>query len=181
MIRAFANDAFSRFITSQKRGLSREEAWKTMAQVAGSWALVGFGPWVAEELASGAPVGRIGPYAAEGWPDFEIGWSIFPEFRGRGYAVEGAAAAIEWVHNALGRNHVIHLIHPLNKVSQRVARALGAELTSEWEWPSSERTEIWTTSWERFTASSAHSGCHEDRLGGRVARAAPRSRSALDG
>lgn len=158
MIRAFADDDFSRFITSQKRGLSREEAWKSIAQVAGSWPLMGFGPWVVEERASGVPVGRIGPYAAEGWPDFEIGCAIFPEYQGRGYAVEGAAAAIAWAHEALSKDYVIHLIHPLNRASQRVAIALGARFTAVWEWPSSDRTEIWTTSWEAFVESSAFRG-----------------------
>jgi RimJ/RimL family protein N-acetyltransferase len=127
--------------------------------VAGIWATSGYGMWIAEERSSGAPVGRLGPWAPEGWPDFEIGWAIFPGHQGKGYAVEGAAAALCWAHEALGREHVIHLIDPLNTASERVAAALGAEITGTWDSPLGERINVWTTRWERFAATEAFGAC----------------------
>jgi len=156
LMAAFADDEFSRFITREGRGLSREEAWRPIALMAGSWAASGHGQFMVDERATGLPVGRLGPWNPEGWPDFEIGWSIFPEHQGKGYAVEGAAAAIIWSHEALGRQHVIHLIDPRNAASERVATVLGGEMTDEWVSPSGIEARIWTTRWDRFVETEAY-------------------------
>jgi RimJ/RimL family protein N-acetyltransferase len=153
---AFAKDEFARFITRERRGLTREEAWRGLAVVAGSWLVSGYGQWIVEERASGAVVGRIGPWAPPRWPDFEIGRAIFPEHQGMGFAVEGAAAAVVWAHEALGRDYVIHLIDPLNRPSERVAAALGGEVTGTWDSPLARGARIWTTPWEKFAATPAH-------------------------
>jgi len=155
LFRAYADDGFARFITRQGRGLDRAEAWWASTMVAGSWAVSGYGMWIVEEKASGLAVGRVGPWAPEGWPGFEVGWAIFPGHQGNGYAVEAAAAAIAWTHDALGRGEVIHLIDPLNAASERVAKALGAEPTGSWDSPLGEKVNVWTTRWERFVAASA--------------------------
>jgi RimJ/RimL family protein N-acetyltransferase len=163
MMRAYADGDFSRFITRQQRALSREEAWWSIAMVAGSWAVSGYGMWIVEEKASGEVAGRIGPWAPEGWPDFEIGWAIVPGHQGMGFAVEGAAAAIAWALEALGRDHVIHLIDPRNTASERVAAALGAEVTGIWNSPLGEKANVWTTRWDRFAETPAWAR-HRDHL-----------------
>jgi RimJ/RimL family protein N-acetyltransferase len=155
LMRAYREGDFARHITAEKRALSRSEAWAAAALVAGSWPVSGYGQWIVEEQASGEPVGRVGPWAPEGWPDFEIGWAIFPWSQGKGYAVEAAAAAMVWVHEALGRDHVIHLIDPLNTASERVAASLGSEATGRWDSPLCPGAGIWTTRWERFAATPA--------------------------
>ena len=156
LMTALADDDFARFITRERRGLTREQAWRALAIVAGSWAVDGYGMWIAEERASGEPVGRIGPWAPAGWPDFEIAWAVFPKHQGKGYAVEAAAAAFVWAHETLGRDHVIHLIDPLNVPSEGVAAALGAEVTGTWRSPLAEGARIWTTRWQRFAATAAY-------------------------
>ncbi|HEV2865898.1 MAG TPA: GNAT family N-acetyltransferase [Allosphingosinicella sp.] len=156
MIAAYGTDDFSRFITREGRALNRREAWAALAIVAGSWAVSGYGQWIVEERASGAVAGRIGPWAPEGWPDFEIGWAVVPEHQGKGFAVEGAAAAVVWAHEALGRDYVIHLIDPRNGPSERVAAALGAEVTGTWDSPLSHGARIWTTRWDRFVTTAAY-------------------------
>ena len=153
---AYAHGDFARFITREARALNPIEAWRNMAGVAGSWAVSGYGQWIAEERATGLPVGRIGPWAPEGWPDFEIGWAVFPAHQGKGFAVEGAAAALIWAHEALGRDHVIHLIDPRNLASERIAAALGAEITGEWDSPLAPGVRIWTTRWARFIETPAY-------------------------
>jgi RimJ/RimL family protein N-acetyltransferase len=156
LIAAFADDGFSRFITREKRGLDRVEAWRLVSLVAGSWAAMGYGQWIAEERATGLPVGRVGPWAPEGWPDFEIGWSIFPPHQGRGYALEAAAAAMVWAHEMLDRDHVIHLIDPANSASARVAVRLGARRTGRWVVPTGEEVPVWTTQWKNFIETAAY-------------------------
>jgi RimJ/RimL family protein N-acetyltransferase len=81
------------------------------------------------EKASGRWMGRLGPYQPEGWPGTEVGWSLHPEAWGRGYAREGASAAMDYAFDVLGWDEVIHcIIDPNNAPSQRVAIALGSQL-----------------------------------------------------
>ena len=156
LMAAYADAGFSRYITREQRALDRVEAWRPIALMAGSWATRGFGNWIAEARASGCAVGRLGPWQPEGWPDFEIGWSIFPDHQGHGYAVEGAAAAMIWVRETLGRDYVIHLIDPANKASEKVAEKLGGGITGSWEIPGVTTLNIWTTRWEMFTQTEAY-------------------------
>jgi len=100
--------------------------WRQMMTVAGSWSLQGFGFFSVIEKDTGRWVGRLGPWFPHGWPQAEIGWSILPTEAGKGYVTEGAAAAMDWVFNALGWDDVIHVIAPENVPSQKVAARLGS-------------------------------------------------------
>jgi RimJ/RimL family protein N-acetyltransferase len=107
------------------RPLDRPLAWRNMAMLVGHWALRGYGHWAAEERASGEFVGRIGFWNPEGWPGFELGWTLRRSFWGRGYATEGARAALQFAFTRLEQPHVISLIQPENAPSIRVAQRLG--------------------------------------------------------
>jgi RimJ/RimL family protein N-acetyltransferase len=104
---------------------SRAEAWRHLAFLAGHWHLRGYGHWAVEEKASGKLIGRLGFLNPEGWPDFEIGWTLGRASWGKGYAIEGARRALDYGFHELKRNHVISLIHPHNQASIRVAERLG--------------------------------------------------------
>jgi RimJ/RimL family protein N-acetyltransferase len=106
-------------------GLSREDAWREMAFLAGHWQLKGFGHWALEERASRELVGRAGLFAPEAWPGLEVGWMVGRLRWGRGYAGEAARAAMEWAATALRAPRVISLIADDNLRSQRVAEKLG--------------------------------------------------------
>jgi RimJ/RimL family protein N-acetyltransferase len=105
--------------------LARPMAWRNLALMVGHWSLRGYGMWAAEERASGILVGRVGFWNPEGWPGFELGWMLRRSFWGRGYATEGARAALQFAFNRLEKSHVISLIHPDNAASIRVAQRLG--------------------------------------------------------
>jgi RimJ/RimL family protein N-acetyltransferase len=113
------------------KAFSRLEAWRHMAYIVGHWQLRGYGHWAVEEKSSGEFVGRLGFQDPEGWPEFEIGWTIDPRHQGKGYATEGARRALEYGFLELGRDHVISLIHPENRASIGVARRLGESLEGE--------------------------------------------------
>jgi RimJ/RimL family protein N-acetyltransferase len=108
--------------------LARPLAWRNLAMMVGHWSLRGYGLWAAEERSSGVLVGRIGFWNPEGWPGFELGWMLRRAFWGRGYATEGARAALRFGFAELGRTHVISLIRPENAASIRVAQRLGERL-----------------------------------------------------
>jgi RimJ/RimL family protein N-acetyltransferase len=113
--------------------LARPVAWRNLAMMVGHWSLRGYGLWAAEERSSGVLVGRVGFWNPEGWPGFEIGWMLRRSFWGRGYATEGARAALRYGFTVLGQAHVISLIHPENAGSIRVARRLGERLVGPTE------------------------------------------------
>lgn len=108
--------------------LSRAMAWRALCTMAGSWIINGFGMFSVIERETGRWVGRIGPWQPEGWPGTEVGWGLAREAWGRGYAVEAAAAAIDWAFEALAWTEVIHAIEPANGPSQRVAERLGSRI-----------------------------------------------------
>jgi RimJ/RimL family protein N-acetyltransferase len=105
--------------------LSREQSWRILVFFLGHWQVRGYGMWVAEERVSGAFVGAIGFAEPYGWPGFELAWSLVRRFWGRGYATEGARAALAHAFTGLHKDHVISLIHPANRASVRVAERLG--------------------------------------------------------
>lgn len=104
--------------------LTRELAWRALAQEAGHWQLRGYGRWVVE--AGGAPVGLVGLWFPEGFPEPELGWDLFDGHEGRGYATEAARAARAHAYGALGWTTLISLVADGNDASARVARRLGA-------------------------------------------------------
>jgi RimJ/RimL family protein N-acetyltransferase len=104
----------------------RATAWRTFMCMCGAWNMTGIAMFSVIEKATGKWVGRLGPWYPEGWPDREVGWGIAREHWGKGYASEGAAAAMDYVFDVLGWTHVIHCIDPQNLASQGVARRLGS-------------------------------------------------------
>ena len=106
----------------------RTEAWRQMASMIGHWYLRGYGIWAVEEKDSGRLAGRIGCINPEGWPGFEVGWTLKREFWGKGYATEAARRSLEYAFNDLDKSHVISLIQAENVASIRVAERLGEKL-----------------------------------------------------
>jgi RimJ/RimL family protein N-acetyltransferase len=113
------------------RGLGRpawtdpEAVWMSLAALMGQWELGGWGVWAVEDKATGAFLGRIGHAHPPGWPGFELCWALLRRHWGRGYATEGARAALAYAFDTLQRDHVISLILPENQASLRVADRLG--------------------------------------------------------
>jgi RimJ/RimL family protein N-acetyltransferase len=105
---------------------SRTAVWRALASIAGSWTIRGYGLFSVVEKASGRWIGRVGPWAPEGWPGAEVGWGLHPSAWGRGYATEAAAACMEFAFDRLGWDDVIHVIDPGNAPSQAVALRIGS-------------------------------------------------------
>ena len=66
--------------------LSRADAWRQMAMLMGHRVLRGYGVWAVEERATGRFLGRIGCMNQEGFPAFEIAYTLGPWAWGNGYA-----------------------------------------------------------------------------------------------
>ena len=58
--------------------MTRPESWRSMAVFIGHWHMRGYSHWAVEEKATQKMIGRIGFLNPEGWPGFEIGWTLAP-------------------------------------------------------------------------------------------------------
>ncbi len=135
----------------------RALAWRSFMSMAGAWHLQGFSMFSVIERSSQRWVGRLGPWMPEGWPGTEVGWGIIRDCWGRGYAIEGATAAIDWAFDALGWSEVIHAMDSTNRASLAVARKLGAEFIGLGRLPAPIDTavEIWGQSRAAWRARRA--------------------------
>lgn len=107
-------------------------AWRMMATITGAWSLLGYSMFSVIEKSSQTWVGRLGPWypggPGGGWPGAEVGWALLASAQGRGYALEGTTAVIDWVFDTLEWPHVIHCIDADNARSRALALRLGSAL-----------------------------------------------------
>jgi RimJ/RimL family protein N-acetyltransferase len=89
----------------------------------------GFGWWAVEIRGSASFAGVIAlqavPFSAPFTPANEIGWRLSFESWGRGYATEGAKAALDFAFNELKWSEVVAFTAATNLRSQRVMQRLG--------------------------------------------------------
>ena len=121
-----------RFIGGAK---SRDDSWRIMSTLTGAWVLLGFSMFSVVEKETGRWIGRLGPWRPGGeqggWPGNEVGWGLIKSATGKGYAQEGATAAIDWAFDTLGWPDVIHCIDKENAPSIDLATRLGSTLQRE--------------------------------------------------
>jgi RimJ/RimL family protein N-acetyltransferase len=144
----------------------RALAWRGLMVMAGAWHLQGFAMFSVIEKETGRWIGRLGPWFPEGWPGTEIGWGLVRDRWGRGYATEGAAAAMDWAFSTLEWTEAIHSIAPDNHASQAVARKLGSRRWGAGRLPppfEHSSVEIWgqtRAEWLARTAAERGGGLH---------------------
>jgi RimJ/RimL family protein N-acetyltransferase len=84
--------------------------------------------WALELRETGDFLGLTGFAEPEGWPGFELAWTLARRWWGHGYATKGARAALAHAFEVLGKERVISLIDPRNQRSIRVAQRIGQRL-----------------------------------------------------
>ncbi|WP_449447954.1 GNAT family N-acetyltransferase [Thermomonas brevis] len=82
--------------------MGRHEAWRRFLQMPGAWHVQGFAMFSVIEKASGRWMGQAGPWCPADWPGTEIGYSFHPDARGKGYATEACAAAMDYAFERAG-------------------------------------------------------------------------------
>lgn len=151
-LKLYSDDETTRFIGGHQ---PPAVVWRTFMTMAGAWHLTRESMLSIFEKASGRWMGRLGPWNPIGWPGTEIGWSLLPEARGKGYATEGAAAMMDWAFDNLGWTEIVHTIDPLNTPSQRVARRLGSRILRRSELPppmNGRMIDVWGQTKEEWKA-----------------------------
>jgi RimJ/RimL family protein N-acetyltransferase len=108
---------------------TRDETWGRLLRYAGSWSLLGYGYWLAEEKDTRRLVGEVGfgNWQRDITPALdvpEIGWALMPWAQGKGLATEGVKGAVAWADANL-RSTLTCIISPENTPSIRVAEKCG--------------------------------------------------------
>ena len=92
----------------------------------------GFGLWAASEIRTQNFIGFIGLNAVEQStlpvhfaPAIEVGWRLAFDYWGKGYATEGAKAALKYGFQALRLKEVVSFTAAQNKRSRRVMERIG--------------------------------------------------------
>ncbi|WP_233193027.1 GNAT family N-acetyltransferase [Acidimangrovimonas sediminis] len=140
--------AFAAFYASPRSAmnagpLERPAAWRAFATAIGHWALRGYGMWTLVDRASGALAGRAGLWFPEGWPEPELGWTLYDGFEGRGLATEATLAARTYAAQIYGLAPLISIIDPANDRSIALATRLGAVHENDWTAPSGRTARIY--------------------------------------
>lgn len=144
----------ARYLTPDKKPRSRAEEWRAAASMLGHWQIRGFGFFSVDEKETGDWVGRVGPWAPEGWPGLECGWSIRSDRWGRGYAPEAAIASVQWTFDQFpDLSRIISVIDPANKNSQAVAAKIGEKKSGEVFEFWGHRLDVWAADRDAWRAS----------------------------
>ncbi len=117
------------------RGFTRNETEDFLDQQIAEWNALGFGCWVARTMEDGRIIGYLGlsvpTFLPEILPAVEVGWRLAPAAWGKGYATEGATAALNQAFTTLGLERVCSVPQASNPASARVAERLGMTLLRE--------------------------------------------------
>ena len=105
--------------------MSRAQVWNWLCLMIGHWYMRGFGIWAVEEKATGKLIGRIGLQFLDWYDDVELVWMLKKSAWGKGFAAEGARAAIIYGFNTLDLQRMTSVIHTVNEPSIRLAERLG--------------------------------------------------------
>lgn len=105
---------------------SEVELWRWVGAEIASWPLLGFGSWGVDLTETGDFIGQIGINQPPNFAEPELGWCVWPDFEGKGYAFEAAQAARDWGFGTRGLDTLVSYIDAENTRSIALAERLGA-------------------------------------------------------
>ena len=124
-----AMNANSRVMEHFPSPLTREESDATVDRILAHFEAHGFGLWAVESPAVAPFAGFIGlcrpRFEAHFTPCVEIGWRLAAQYWARGYATEGAQAALTFGFETLGLDEIVSFTATANLRSRRVMAKVG--------------------------------------------------------
>ncbi|WP_282603413.1 GNAT family N-acetyltransferase [Paracoccus sp. PARArs4] len=116
------------------------KVWRAFGHVIGHWVMRGWGTFAITAKGDDTPIGMAGPWFPAGWPEREIGWTIWSgAAEGRGFAHEAAVAARDHAFGTLGWDTAVSYVDARNTRSIALAERLGATLDDTAKAPASDR------------------------------------------
>ncbi|MEO6191799.1 MAG: GNAT family N-acetyltransferase, partial [Thermoanaerobaculia bacterium] len=96
-----------------------------------SYEMHGHGAYVVALKESLQPIGLCGLIKRDAFKDVDIGYAFLPEFWSKGYALEAAAAVLDYGLNTLRLPKIIALVSPANTGSIKLLEKLGFAFARE--------------------------------------------------
>ncbi len=107
---------------------SKDTAWRLFCSDHAQWDFFGCGALMVDCRETGACLGQVAVNAGPLFPEWELGWFLYPSAEGRGYAFEAASALRDWARDARQLATLVSYVDPENQPSRRLAERLGARL-----------------------------------------------------
>lgn len=112
-----------------QRGMTEDETRRFLERTLETYVVDGVGLSAAVVKETGELAGWLGlavpHFLPEILPAVEVGWRLGERFRGRGYATEGAVAAVRYAFVDAGLDRLVSIYEPSNVASVRVMEKLG--------------------------------------------------------
>ncbi len=110
---------------------NREDSWRRLLSLAGSWPLLGYGYWVVTDRTAGQFLGTVGfgEFLRDISPLFagrpEAGWVFARHAHGKGFATEAMKAAMAWGLARFGDACPVAIVDPDYPATIRVGEKCG--------------------------------------------------------
>ncbi|MFA3918835.1 GNAT family N-acetyltransferase [Ruegeria hyattellae] len=126
-------DGYSRLMVSERAvymggPFSLSVAWGMFCADHAQWSFFGCGALMIENKANGNCLGQVAINSGPLFPEWELGWLLYAEAEGQGFAYEAAAALRAWSRDVRQLETLVSYIDPDNARSARLAVRLGATL-----------------------------------------------------
>ena len=89
------------------------------------YAQLGFGLYLVETKEDEVPIGICGLIKRDGLEDVDLGFAFLPQFWGKRYAYESAAATLAYARDTLGMSRIVAITLKENERSVNLLRRLG--------------------------------------------------------
>ena len=141
-------DAYAAFRGSNRARIlggpfTRAQAFDQLSAIIGHWTLRGYGRWMVADKTTDEPLGIVGLFYPEDWPEPEVAWSVFDAAEGRGIALEAALASRRYAYDRLGWATAISLIDPANTRSVALAKRMNCTPDAPVEHPTYGTMHVW--------------------------------------
>ena len=124
--------------------VSRAQAWRSFGHLTGHWLHRGYSMFILADKTTDAALGMAGPWFPEGWPEPELGWSLWDASRRRQRPRhEAALAARAYAYTTLGWKTAISLIADDNLRCQALARRMGCTRDGSFTHETFGSSQIW--------------------------------------
>lgn len=90
-----------------------------------SYRRFGFGLYLATLRADGTPIGMCGLVKRDGLADVDVGFALRSRYWSQGYAVEAAAAVLDYAKRRLNLGRIVAIANPDNRASIAVLEKIG--------------------------------------------------------